>query len=129
MDAIAIVSTLHKDPEKHTAFRVKVPIDHGPPVFRCVSPCSKERLIHLSFEIANIKLAPRIGWNASARADPFSATVPESMLLPLNCPAPLLIGPFMPLISFDGINQPLEEVQNNPARFALNLERAKKSPG
>jgi hypothetical protein len=35
----------------------------------------------------------------------------------------------MPLISFDGISQPLEEVQDNPARFARNLERAKKSPG
>jgi Protein of unknown function (DUF1173) len=35
----------------------------------------------------------------------------------------------MPLISFDGICLPLEEVQNNPARFALHLERAKKSPG
>lgn len=35
----------------------------------------------------------------------------------------------MPLISFDGISQPLEEVQNNPARFALHLERAKKNPG
>jgi len=35
----------------------------------------------------------------------------------------------MPLISFDGISQPLEEVQNNPARFALHLERAKKHPG
>jgi hypothetical protein len=35
----------------------------------------------------------------------------------------------MPLISFDGICLPLEEVQNNPARFALHLERAKKRPG
>jgi hypothetical protein len=35
----------------------------------------------------------------------------------------------MPLISFDGISQPLEEIQDNPARFALHLERAKKNPG
>lgn len=35
----------------------------------------------------------------------------------------------MPLISFDGLSVPLEEVQDNPARFATRLERAKKSPG
>jgi len=35
----------------------------------------------------------------------------------------------MPLISFDGLNVPLEEVQENPARYATRLERAKKTPG
>ncbi|SOE97508.1 Protein of unknown function [Burkholderia sp. D7] len=35
----------------------------------------------------------------------------------------------MSLISFDGLNVPLEEVQENPARYATRLERAKKAPG
>jgi len=35
----------------------------------------------------------------------------------------------MPLISFDGFSVPLEEVQDNPARYATRLERAKKIPG
>jgi len=35
----------------------------------------------------------------------------------------------MPLISFDGLSVPLEEVQDNPARYATRLERAKKTPG
>lgn len=35
----------------------------------------------------------------------------------------------MPLISFDGLSVPLEEVQDNPGRFATRLERAKKAPG
>jgi hypothetical protein len=35
----------------------------------------------------------------------------------------------MSLISFDGLNVPLQEVQENPARYATRLERAKKTPG
>lgn len=35
----------------------------------------------------------------------------------------------MALISFDGLSVPLEEVQDNPARFATRLERARKTPG
>ncbi|MFM0144979.1 DUF1173 family protein [Paraburkholderia sp. RL18-085-BIA-A] len=35
----------------------------------------------------------------------------------------------MVLIAFDGISVLLEEVQDNPARFATRLERAKKTPG
>jgi Protein of unknown function (DUF1173) len=35
----------------------------------------------------------------------------------------------MPLISFDDVTVPLEEVQDNPARYATRLERAKRSPG
>jgi hypothetical protein len=35
----------------------------------------------------------------------------------------------MPLISFDGISVPLEEVQDNPAKYAERLGRAKKLPG
>jgi Protein of unknown function (DUF1173) len=37
--------------------------------------------------------------------------------------------PTMPNISFDGLCVPLEEVQDNPARYATRLERAKKIPG
>ncbi len=35
----------------------------------------------------------------------------------------------MALISFDGISVPLQDVQDNPARYAVHLERAKKTPG
>jgi hypothetical protein len=35
----------------------------------------------------------------------------------------------MPDGTFDGITVPLEEVQAHPARYAVRLERAKKSPG
>ena len=35
----------------------------------------------------------------------------------------------MPLISFDGLSVPLEEVQDNPARYATRLARAKKIAG
>ncbi|EIM98402.1 hypothetical protein WQE_24277 [Paraburkholderia hospita] len=35
----------------------------------------------------------------------------------------------MALIAFDGLSVPLEEIQDNPARFATRLERAKKTPG
>jgi hypothetical protein len=35
----------------------------------------------------------------------------------------------MALVSFDGLEVPLEDVQDNPARFATRLERAKRAPG
>lgn len=41
----------------------------------------------------------------------------------------LFPDPTMPNISFDGLCVPLEEVQDNPARYATRLERAKKISG
>ena len=35
----------------------------------------------------------------------------------------------MALISFDGLQVPLEEAQDKPAHFATRPERAKKTPG
>lgn len=35
----------------------------------------------------------------------------------------------MTLVSFDGLTVPLDQVQDNPARYARQLERAKKAPG